>query len=495
MSTWLPVFPIILPLLLGLALSWINNKDWAWRLGAIGCFAQMIGHSFILAQTANGQVLSVQVAAWSSPFGISLAIDAFSAMMLWISSLVAFFSVLYSRHALDEREFNRFYFPLVQFLMVGVYGSFVTADLFNLYVFFEILLISSFGLLVFGHQSVRFKGLVTYVIMNLFSSLFFLIGVGVLYGLLGGLNLAHLHSLVQTTEHVSMVQAGVGLLLIAYLIKSASFPFFHWLPASYPYASPAIAPLFAGLLTKVGIYAMVRVSSLLVSKDFSVYQTAFVWIAGMTMLTGVMAAASQIQTKRILSYHIISQVGYMVMGFAVFTAHAFGAVLFYLLHHILAKANLFFIQGLLEKYFDSDELKDQGGLIRTHPWMAFVFLSPALALAGLPPFSGFFAKYWIIQSAFVEGWYWLGVVALLTGLATLYSMTKIWNESFQKDPPSRNMNSKPIGWTMWTTVVSLSVVSLGLGVGFPFLYPYFEMAGQQIFEGKAYVQAVLESNR
>lgn len=487
------LFPFLFPLLSALLLSAISY--WPRLQYVLSFFlmsTQLAGALWILFLVDQKNYLVTHLSGWPAPFAITLAIDLFSALMLAISALVSFAVVLYSKEVVEKISANRFYYPLIFFLMVGVNGAFIAGDLFNMYVCFEIMLISSFSLLTFSQDKKNYVGMFKYMTMSLMASLFFLMAAGLIYGTTGALNFAHLSlKFSQIAYQTPSVLVALTLLLISFGIKSAAFPLYHWLPAAYPKAISPLAALFAGLLTKVGIYAMIRIGVVMAPSQFVFYQNIILTVAGFTMLTGVFAAATQYYMKRILSYHIISQVGYMIMGFALLTQSALAATSYYLIHHILAKANLFFIQGIIEKKSGTDNLLKQGGILRQYPRLAVLFLVSAMALAGLPPFSGFFAKFLVIQNSFGTGHWVVAIVALFTGLATLYSMTKIWNETFLKTAPTGNKTkSVPVPF-MYAAVTLLATLTILMGVGFPWLYPLFEKAGTQLMRPDLYIQAVL----
>ncbi|GAL17378.1 Na(+) H(+) antiporter subunit D [Vibrio maritimus] len=268
-------------------------------------------------------------------------------------------------------------------LLAGVYGAFLTGDIFNLYVWFEVMLIASFGLMVLDAGKVQVDGAVKYVVLNLVSTLVFLLAIGLLYGATGTLNLADLHTKAQSMPTETQALLSV-LFLFAFAIKSALFPLFSWLPASYHTLPNTVVALFAGLLTKVGVYALIRLFTLVFPLAESGWQPLLIWVAGLTMLTGVLGAAAQFDIKRILSFHIISQIGYMIMGLAIYTPLALAGAIFYIVHHIIVKANLFLIGGFVERRYGSSQLSKLGGVYKSMPLLAFLFIIPAFSLAGFP---------------------------------------------------------------------------------------------------------------
>jgi multicomponent Na+:H+ antiporter subunit D len=289
------------------------------------------------------------------------------------------------------------------------------------------------------------------------------------------------------------------LFLVAFGIKAAIFPLFFWLPASYHTPPVAVSALFAGLLTKVGVYALIRVFTLIFIQDIGYTHSILLVLAAFTMVTGVLGAVAQNEFRRILSFHIISQIGYMVMGLALFTPLALAGSVFYIAHHIIVKTNLFLISGLVERLHHSKLLKDMGGLYRARPLLAVLFLVPALSLAGIPPLSGFFAKLGLVQAGLESRQYGVVFVALGVSLLTLFSMMKIWNEAFWKPGPAGPDEPGPSGiatgkasLAAWLAPIALLAgITLAIGFGAGGFFTLALQAGEQLLDPLSYAQAVL----
>jgi len=299
-----------------------------------------------------------------------------------------------------------------------------------MYVWYEVMLTSSFVLIALGGSPEQLQGSVKYVAINFVASIFFVSAIGIIYSITGTLNMADLAHKLRTAEAIPFINAPLMLFFIAFSIKSALFPFFFWLPASYHTPPIAITALFAGTLTKVGIYTMFRFYSLFVVHDVLFWKTFLLVLAGLTMVIGVLMAASQFDIRRILSFHIISQVGYMVMGLGIFTKTAVAGAIFFILHNILSKTNAFLAGGLVFQDSKSYNLGVLGGLYKSKPFIALLFLIPALSLAGIPPLPGFFGKLFLIKGGFEAQDYFITGIAILVGFFTLFSMVKIWNEAY-----------------------------------------------------------------
>jgi multicomponent Na+:H+ antiporter subunit D len=441
----LMVAPILIPLVTACAaaLLW-QRPDLQRRLGLIGAISLLGAAALLLLRTADGTILVAQMGNWAAPFGITLVIDLFSAIMLVITGVMALAVAVYAMGPQALERDRAGFQPLFHALLLGVCGSFCTGDIFNLYVWFEVMLIASFGLLVLERTREQLDGGVRYVVLNLIGTTVFLMAVGLLYGLTGTLNFADLARVAPQVENQAALAAVGVLLLVAFGAKAAVFPLFNWLPAAYHTASMPVAAIFAALLTKVGVYAIIRVFTLVFAHDAAFFGPVFVVVAMATMVTGVFGAAMHYDVRKILSFHIISQIGYMLIGVALMTPLALAGSVLYIVHHIIVKANLFLIAGAIRQESGDYALRRIGGLWLVKPLLAVAFLIPALSLAGIPPLSGFWGKLVVIRSGLeAEAWLLAGI-ALAVGILTLYSMIKIWNEAFWKPAPA------PLPAVPWT---------------------------------------------
>ena len=428
------VAPLVLALLTGTICLLLRRRQTAQRMvSVIGGLTQVAVAMYLLVLSASG-IQALHVGSWEAPIGISLVLDRLSAIMVMMTGLTGLATAVYALREVSDDDQRQGFHPLLHFLMFGVNGAFMTGDIFNLYVWFEVLLISSFVLLGLGGKKEQTEGAVKYVALNLVGSAIFLTTLGILYGTAGTLNMAQLSEIVVQARLDG--NAGVYdfismLLLTAFGMKAGIFPLYFWLPSSYHTPSPAVSALFAGLLTKVGVYTLMRIFTLIIPPGSGGYgHDVLLVLAILTMVLGVLGAAAQAEFRRVLSFHIISQVGYMVLGLALATKLALAAVVFYLAHHIVVKANLFFVGGLATRLTGKENLYKTGGLARISPWLAVAFIIPAFSLAGLPPLSGFVAKLGIVE-AIVDKGAWISLAAsLAVGLFTLYSMMKIWYEAF-----------------------------------------------------------------
>jgi multicomponent Na+:H+ antiporter subunit D len=498
---------LVLPLVIPLVSAAVSLLAWrrlplqrllavAGTAGLLGC-----GMALLACVWTNGIAVS-QMGEWPAPYGITLVADLFSAIMVVLTGVIGLSVAVYSLASMDEPRESFGYYPLLHILLMGVCGAFLTGDLFNLYVWFEVMLMASFVLLALGGEPDQLRGAIKYVTLNLVASALFLAAVGILYGIAGTLNMADLARKLEVAEPGTLTALAM-LFLIAFGIKAAVFPLFFWLPASYHTPPVAVSAVFAGLLTKVGVYALIRVFTLIFVEDTGFTHTLILIIAGATMVTGVLGAAAQHEFRRILSFHIISQIGYMILGLALagltrdpaLAKLALAGSVFYIMHHIIVKTNLFLISGVACRLGGSFELKELGGLYRSSPGLAILFLIPALSLAGMPPLSGFFAKLLLVQAGLRTEQYAIVAIALVVGLLTLFSMTKIWAEAFWKNPPTAKAERQamtsgdrskllfPIG------LLAALTVTIGLAAEPVFLLAI--RAAEQLVDREAYIRAVL----
>ncbi len=486
------LWPILIPLL-GAILCFATRRTGLDRpLSVVAALAHTIASILLLVHVSDGQIIAVQLGDWPAPFGITMVADGLAAAMTLITGITGLAVAIYSLSDVGQRGCFSGFHALFQMLLAGVTGAFLTGDLFNLYVWFEVMLISSFGLLVLNKRPETLRGAMPYVALNLISTIFFLTAVGLLYGLTGSLNMAHLRVTLDTIEPSMTLSWVTLLLLLAFGIKSAVFPLFFWLPSAYHTPAFSVSAVFAGLLTKVGVYALIRVFTLILPLD-PLFADILLWCALATMFVGVIGAAAQQEVRQILSFHIVSQIGYMILGLALNSRLALIGSMFYLIHHIIVKANLFLIAGAMHRITGSSHLKSIGGLYHARPVLAVLFLIPAFSLAGFPPLSGFWAKYILIQASMeLKDWLAAGT-ALLVGLLTIYSMTKIWGEAFWKPHPGGEeaLVQKPLPWSAWLPVGGLALLTVIIGLFPAPFFTFAEQAATNLLDPTAYIEAVL----
>jgi len=427
---------VVLVPLLGAAVTLaLGFRPQAQRIVAIVALVIELGLGIALLVAVDaGGPLAMELGGWSAPFGIVLVVDRLSAVMVLVSALVLLAVLLFSVGQGiadgDEETPVSIYNPTYLILTTGVMVAFVSGDLFNLYVGFEILLVASYVLITLGGTEARIRAGVTYVIVSLLSSLLFLASIAMVYGALGTVNLAQVAARMQDLPADVQVLLHV-MLLVAFGIKAAVFPLSFWLPDSYPSAPAPVTAAFAGLLTKIGVYAIIRVETVIFPGPE--LNPALMVVALLTMVVGALGAVAQADIKRILSFTLVSHIGYMILGVALGTAAGTAAAIYYIAHHIVIQTTLFLAAGLVEREAGSTSITRIGGLLASAPLVAVLFFVPALNLGGIPPFSGFIGKLGLFQAAAEQGdalaYVLIGAGALVS-LLTLYALVRVWNLAF-----------------------------------------------------------------
>ena len=491
--------PIIVPLLAAVLALLAWQWRWAQRLIALAAASVHLACAVgLLSAVAEHGIQSTQMGNWPAPFGITIVADQFSAIMAVMAGFMGLAVVCYSLASIDRERESFGYYPFLLILLMGVCGAFLTGDLFNLYVWFEVMLIASFVLLALGGGRQQMEGAIKYVTLNLVSSAFFLAGAGILYGLAGTLNMADLSVKLRETPQLGLVTTVAMLFFVAFGIKAAAFPLFFWLPASYHTPPVAISAIFSGLLTKVGVYSLMRTFTLLFVGDAGFTHSLILGIAALTMITGVLGAVAQTDFRRLLAFHIVSQIGYLLMGLGLLTAAALAGAVYFMIHVIIAKAALFLVSGIVYRFAGSYDLKKLGGFSESHPWLAILFIIPALSLAGIPPLSGFFAKLALIQAGLQIEQYAIVAAALAVSILTLFSMTKIWAEVFWKEPPDASKSEAPRSAPaplavalLFAPIALMAAVIVMIGIGAESVFALATRAAEQLMDPAEYVQAVL----
>jgi multicomponent Na+:H+ antiporter subunit D len=431
--------PVILPLLgAGLALMASKRPGLQRAVSTTVMTVVVVVAAILVHQTDRDGPQVIWIGAWEEPLGISLVADRLAALMLLVSAVVTLAVLVYSigqGMTGDDRDTPlTIYHPTFLVLSAGVSNAFLAGDLFNLFVSFEMLLFASYVLLTLGGTGARIRAGTIYVVVNVLSSSLFLISLAAVYSATGSLNLAQLAGrLDDLPPYVSLVLQ--LLLLTTFSIKAAVFPLSFWLPDSYPTAPAPVTAVFAGLLTKVGVYAIIRTQTLLFPD--SPLTDLLLWAALLTLVVGILGAVAQSEMKRMLSFTLVSHIGYMVFGIALATKAGLSGAIFYVVHHITIQTALFLVLGLVERRAGSTSLNRLGGLARIAPLLGLLFFVPAMNLAGIPPMSGFLGKVALTESGLQVGTplaYAVVAAGMLTSLLTLYAVAKAWNLAFWRTP-------------------------------------------------------------
>lgn len=491
--SWLVPLPVIIPLFAAGAAVALGRRRRLQRLIATAALTASLVVAVVLLVAVDEGPIVVNVGGWVPPIGIALVIDRLSALVLVISVAVTLAVLVYSgaQGVADRGEGApvAVYYPTFLVLSAGVSNAFISGDLFNLCVGFEILLAASFVLITLGGTRDRIRAGTIYVVVSVLSSLIFLIALAAIYAATGTVNLAQLALRLPELDPGARLALHL-VLVIVFGIKAAVFPLSAWLPDSYPTAPAPVTAVFAGLLTKVGVYAIIRTEVLLFPGGQ--LDTALMWVALVTMVVGILGAVAQDDLKRMLSFTLVSHIGFMIWGVAMSSASGLSAAIFYVAHHITALTTLFLVAGLIEDLSGTTSLARLGSLLRVAPGLAVLFFIAAMNFAGIPPLAGFLGKVALIQASAEAGGAlpWALVAAgLLASLLTLYVMTKAWNMAFWQaadTPPS----PRRLPRTMTASAGGLVVLSLALAAAAGPLIDYTDRAARDL-RVRTYIDVVL----
>ena len=430
--------PVILPAVAAALTLILSKYVQAQRAITLTVLAFLIALNATMLYLVDSEgIQTLQIGGWDAPVGITLVADRLSVSMLSVSSIVLFAVMGYaiSQGIRDggKDEPVAVFMPSYLLLSMGVNLAFLSGDLFNLYVGFEVLLVASYVLLTLGASPAHVRSGVGYVMVSMASSMVFLFGLAMVYASVGTLNMAQIGLRMEDIPDGTR-SAIFAVLLVAFGIKAAIFPLDSWLPDSYPTAPSLVTAVFAGLLTKVGVYAIIRARSVIFI-DGSL-DTLLMWVALATMLVGILGAMAQNDIKRLLSFTLVSHIGYMIFGVALGSAAGLSGAIFYAIHHILVQTTLFLVVGLVERQAGSSSLRRLGSLAYISPLLAILYFIPAINLGGIPPFSGFLGKIILIEAGAQEGGWMAWVLiagAVVTSLLTLYTMVLVWSKAFWRD--------------------------------------------------------------
>lgn len=489
----LPVLPILIPLIAAIVLLFVSKSILAQRVVSVVASASTVVSAMtLMAKVKTDGIQTVDMGSWPAPFGITLVSDMLSILLVLTASIITLCVVLYSFRSIENGRERFYYYPIVQFLLLGVNGSFTTGDIFNLFVFFEIMLMSSYVLIVIGGTKIQLRESIKYILVNVISSALFVIAVGFLYSVTGSLNMAHISARISEISTEPIITVLAVLFLIVFGLKGAIFPLYFWLPGSYAAPPAPILALFGSLLTKVGIYAILRTYTLFFYHDQSFTHDILSLLALLTIVAGVMGALAYRDVKQILIYNIIIAVGVLLFGIAVMTEESIAGTVFYLIHDMIIKAALFLLGGIIIYIAGTSNLTKMGGLIRQYPALGWTFLLASFALAGIPPLSGFTGKLLIVRSGFSEGEYVGAFVVLLSSLAVLYSVVNLFMEAFWKTPEMPLPDVKKRTGSLFIPAASLVLLSVLYGVGTEAVYPYVMQAVHTLIHPEIYIDAVLK---
>lgn len=490
----LAVLPILMPLLAGIILAFIHKKTTLSRnLSKVIAIVNLIIVGFVFLQVQQQGTIVLETGSWEAPFGIVLVGDLLAMTLVLTTNIIAVACVFFAPQSLSEKEESFYFYSFFFMLISGVSGAFLTGDLFNLFVFFEVLLMASYGLIVLGNGKAQLRESIKYVLINLFSSMLFVTTIAFLYSVVGTVNMAQAAQRVQEVEQQGVLTTIAVLFFFVFATKAAVFPLYYWLPRPYISPNPVVSALFGALLTKVGIYSILRTFSLIFNHEVDLTHTLFIYLAALTMIFGVVGALSTNNIKLIVAYNIIPAVGFMLMGIGIFTEVSISGTIYYLVHDMIIKGVLFLLVGATAYVAGTSDLRKMGGLIHHYPVLGWLLFVASLVLAGIPPFSGFIGKLQLLRGGLAEGEIMIVIVALLSSLLILFSMIRIfirgyWGEKMDIPIPEREKKGK----RMALPAAGLLAFSVLLGVGAELFFPTIESISQYLMDPQIYIDSVLK---
>ncbi|WDZ63805.1 Na+/H+ antiporter subunit D [Paenibacillus polymyxa] len=489
--TNLLALPILIPLCTAVILIFLKEKILLQRLiSTVSAILNIIIALVLIYRIHSGGIQTLQMGGWVPPYGIVFVGDMFAALLVLTASVVSLGILLYSFRSIGAERERFYYYTFFHFLLVGVYGSFLTGDMFNLFVFFEVMLISSYALISLGGTKLQLRETSKYLLINIVSSTLFVAAVAYLYAAVGTLNMAHLSQRVAEAGQGGVLNVIAVLFLIVFALKAGLFLFF-WLPGSYSSPPSAIRALFGALLTKVGLYAIIRTFTLIFVNDPGLTHTWIAWMAAATMILGGLGAVAYNDIPRIFNYNVIISVGFVAFGLAAATPDALNGAVFYLLHDMLAKGLMFILGGIIITAAGTDQLKDMGGLIKRYPLIGWMFFTLALALVGIPPLSGFAGKVLITRGGLDAGMLTLSLIGLGSSFLVLYSLIKVFRLAFWGNEPEGDLPKIRLK-SVNAVAAGLLVLVILMGIGADWVYSYVAQAGDVLAHPALYIEAVIK---
>ncbi len=487
----LAILPIILPLVAGFTIAFFNKYVTITRiLTKFFILLNLFSVVYITYIVFHNGSIILEAGNWAAPYGIVFVADPLSIVIVLTTNILATGCAFIAPRLMSETKERFYFYAFFFFLISGVSGAFLTGDLFNLFVFFEVLLMASYGLIVLGGNKVQLRESMKYILINLFSSVIFVTTVAFLYAVVGTVNMAQIAERVHEVEQKGVLTTIAIVLFFVFATKAALFPLYYWMPKSYVVPNPVVSALFGALLTKVGIYSIIRIFTLIftVNDDYTRY--LFLIIAGLSMLFGVIGALSTNDVKLIVAYNVIPSIGFILFGLAIYNETSLSGSVYYLIHDMLIKAALFLIVGVITYIAGTSDLRKMGGLIHHYPYIGWTLFFAAFILAGIPPFSGFIGKLLLLKGSFEADHILLIIIGLLTSLLILYSITKIFIKGFwgekQVNVPKKSTKG------MLYPIVGILAFSVILGIGAELFYPSIEAVAAYLLDPDIYIQSVLK---
>lgn len=487
------LIPILIPFFMGMVLIFLHKNVRMQRiLSLLTLFCAAFMAFLVMLKVKNEGIQSVTFGDWPVPYGITMVADGMSSLLVFTTFVLAFFIVWYGFGSIGREREQFFYYPGVMFILTGVTGAFTTGDIFNLFVFFEVLLMSSYLLIVLGGEKGQLRESIKYILVNVISSALFVISVAYLYSVVGTLSMADISVKIAEINQPGIITTIAVLFLLVFGLKAAIFPLYFWLPGSYGAAPIPVLALFGALLTKVGVYAIMRTYTLFFVHDVSYTHELLLILAVLTILAGCIGALATFNVKQIIIYNIVIAVGVILFGVAQMNETGLEGALFYLVHDMIIKAALFMLVGLVIYVSGTTNLRNMGGLMKSYPALGWFYLIAAFGLAGIPPLSGFIGKLLIVQGGFEAGNIWSSIFLLASSLIVLLSVIRIFIYAFWGEEGKRNTIEKHRYNRMLFPTAILVAISVAYGVGSEWLVPFMDNAAKILVDPSIYVEAVMK---
>ncbi|MCA1441546.1 Na+/H+ antiporter subunit D [Ensifer sp. IC4062] len=490
-ADWLVILPVAWCFAIGALLVMLRRPIGLHSIIAVAGLAGLVLiDALLLGHVATKGPVTMVMGRWLPPFGIAFTADLTGSLFALVAAIVALAGGIFSLADINDSGRRYGFYPFLMLLMAGVSGAFLTGDVFNLYVWFEVLLISSFGLLVLGSEPEQIDGTVKYGFLNLVATTLFLVATGYLYAVFGTLNMADIARKAEGLRGGAPLTTLTALYVLAFGMKAAAFPVNFWLPASYHTPRVVVSALFAGLLTKVGIYALIRVLVMLFPVEREELSFVMALAGALTMIVGVLGALAQTDFRRILGYLVVSGIGSMLAGIAVGGPGGIGGAIFYALHSMLVMTGLYFAAGIAARLGGDSSIATVSGLYRKNVAFAALTLMLCFAVSGLPPFSGFWPKVMLVKAALDIGAWWLAAALLLAGFCTVIATGRMFLLAYWRDDAAAADETVQLPSAVLAPLAALSLLPLGVGLYPEPLLATIQSAAAGLAEPSAYLNSV-----
>lgn len=500
LADWLVAAPLILGFIFGaICLMQRKNVLLQTRIALFGLLLMLIADIGLFINVWQHGTVVMTMGRWLPPFGITFAADMLGATFALVAGIVGLAGGIYALSDVDRTSRRYGFYPFLLLMLAGVTTAFLTGDIFNLYVWFEVLLISSFGLIVLGSERRQLDGAIKYAFLNLVATTLFLIGVAYLYGVFGTLNMADIARKAPVLQEAEGPHFAIAIMfLFAFAMKAAAFPLNAWLPASYHTPRIAVSAVFAGLLTKVGVYALLRIFLTMFPADRDELGAVIAIIAALTMLVGALGALAQTDIRRVLGYLVISGIGLMLAGLALGSETGISGSIFYAAHSMIVMTALYLLAGIIGRLMGTFDLHKAGGLYQASPWLGALCLVLAFSVSGLPPFSGLWPKVLLVKGSIDVGAWWLAAAIIVSGFLTTIAMVRVFSFSFWRTRADGLVEIGPIsreGRIKLYAALGLTALTVIAGI---YPEPFIQVSDRVAFElthPQTYIDAVFGGNQ